>query len=67
MVLVGILLALPIPFTNYLFGGMLVVFAFALVERDGVLLLAVWGSTLAAVALSATFSHALLKFFRDLL
>lgn len=66
MVLVGILLALPIPFTNYLFGGMLVVFAFALVERDGVLLLAVWGSTLAAVALSATFSHALLKFFRDL-
>ncbi|MGN6479240.1 exopolysaccharide biosynthesis protein [Luteibacter sp.] len=66
MILVGILLALPIPFTNYLFGGMLVAFAFALVERDGALLLAVWGSTIAAVALSATFSHALLKFFRDL-
>jgi len=66
MILVGILLALPIPFTNYLFGGMLVAFAFALVERDGALLLAVWASTIAAVALSATFSHALLKFFRDL-
>jgi hypothetical protein len=66
MVLIGLLLALPIPFTNYLFGGMLVAFAFALVERDGALLLAVWASTLAAVALSATFSHALLKFFRDL-
>jgi hypothetical protein len=66
MILVGLLLALPIPFTNYLFGGMLVAFAFALVERDGALLLAVWASTLAAVALSATFSHALLKFFRDL-
>ncbi|UPG91174.1 exopolysaccharide biosynthesis protein [Luteibacter aegosomaticola] len=66
MILIGLLLALPIPFTNYLFGGMLVAFAFALVERDGALLLAVWASTLAAVALSATFSHALLKFFRDL-
>ncbi|HEY4093070.1 MAG TPA: exopolysaccharide biosynthesis protein [Luteibacter sp.] len=66
MVLIGILLALPIPFTNYLFGGMLIAFAFALVERDGVLLLAIWVTTIAMVVLSATFSHALLKFFRDL-
>ncbi|MGA7437719.1 MAG: exopolysaccharide biosynthesis protein [Luteibacter sp.] len=66
MVLIGILLALPIPFTNYLFGGMLIAFAFALVERDGVLLLAIWATTIAMVVLSATFSHALLKFFRDL-
>ncbi|QWT18645.1 exopolysaccharide biosynthesis protein [Bacillus sp. NP157] len=66
MILIGILLALPIPFTNYLFGGMLIVFAFALVERDGALLLAVWATTVAMVALSATFSHALLRFFRDL-
>jgi hypothetical protein len=66
MILIGILLALPIPFTNYVFGGMLIAFAFALVERDGVLLLAVWGTTVAAVVLSATFSHALIKFFRDI-
>lgn len=67
MILIGILLALPIPFTNYLFGAMLIAFAIALIERDGVLVLAVWIATGAMVALSATFSHALLKFFRDIL
>ncbi|MEX1826065.1 exopolysaccharide biosynthesis protein [Luteibacter sp. CQ10] len=67
MILIGLLLALPIPFTNYVFGAMLIVFAFALVERDGGLLIAVWATTLAIVAASATFSHALLRFFRDLM
>ncbi len=66
MLLVGILLALPIPFTNYVFGGMLIAFAFALVERDGVLLAMVWVTTVAIVIASATFSHALAGFFRDL-
>ncbi|UPG86588.1 exopolysaccharide biosynthesis protein [Luteibacter aegosomatis] len=66
MILVGLLLALPIPFTNYVFGAMLIVFAFALVERDGGLLIAVWLTTVAMVVASATFSHALLRFFRDL-
>jgi hypothetical protein len=66
MILVGILLALPIPFTNYVFGGMLIAFAFALVERDGALLVAVWATTAAIVVASATFSHALAGFFRDL-
>lgn len=66
MILVGILLALPIPFTNYVFGAMLIAFAFALVERDGVLLLGVWIATIAIVIASATFSRALAGFFRDL-
>lgn len=66
MVLAGILLALPIPFTNYVFGALLIAFAFALVERDGALLVAVWATTAAIVAASATFSHALAGFFRDL-
>jgi len=66
MILIGILLALPIPFTNYVFGGMLIAFAFALVERDGALLVAVWTSTLAIVVASASFSRALLGFARDL-
>ncbi|SFW39798.1 exopolysaccharide biosynthesis protein [Luteibacter sp. UNCMF366Tsu5.1] len=66
MLLIGILLALPIPFTNYVFGGMLIAFAFALVERDGVLLTMVWVTTVAIVIASATFSHALAGFFRDL-
>jgi hypothetical protein len=66
MILVGILLALPIPFTNYVFGAMLIAFAFALVERDGALLLGVWATTVAIVIASATFSRALAGFFRDL-
>jgi hypothetical protein len=66
MILIGILLALPIPFTNYVFGGMLIAFAFALVERDGALLIAVWTSTLMIVIASASFSRALLGFVRDL-
>ncbi|KRE90795.1 hypothetical protein ASG87_01275 [Frateuria sp. Soil773] len=66
MILLGLLLALPIPFTNYLFGAMLLAFAFALIERDGALLVLVWLATAASVLLSATFSHALLKLFRDL-
>ncbi|SEP12440.1 Uncharacterized conserved protein [Luteibacter sp. UNC138MFCol5.1] len=66
MILVGILLALPIPFTNYVFGAMLIAFAFALVERDGILLLAVWTSTAAMVVASATFSSALVQLFRDM-
>lgn len=66
MILLGLLLALPIPFTNYLFGAMLLAFAFALIERDGALLLLVWLVTATSVLLSATFSHALVKLFRDL-
>lgn len=42
LVLLGILLALPIPFTNYVFGFLLLLFALALLERDGALLLAAW-------------------------
>ncbi|HZH44412.1 MAG TPA: exopolysaccharide biosynthesis protein [Lysobacter sp.] len=42
IVLVGLLLALPIPLTNYLFGGLLLLFALALLERDGWLMLAAW-------------------------
>jgi hypothetical protein len=50
LVLLGILLALPIPFTNYLFGGLLLVYAFALLERDGLLMLLCWiGGVIAIV------------------
>jgi hypothetical protein len=45
---------------------MLIAFAFALVERDGALLVAVWVATAAIVAASATFSRALAGSFRDL-
>jgi len=42
LVLLGLLLSLPIPFTNYLFGVLLLLFVFALLERDGVLMLVAW-------------------------
>src|ERR1700754_2943570 len=66
MILIGVLLALPIPFTNYVFGGMLIAFAFALVELDGALLLLVWITTVAVVIASATFSRALVDLFRHM-
>ncbi|HET6396259.1 MAG TPA: exopolysaccharide biosynthesis protein [Pseudoxanthomonas sp.] len=42
LVLLGVLLALPIPLTNYLFASLLLLYALALMERDGALLLALW-------------------------
>ena len=42
LVLLGLLLALPIPFTTYLFGVLLLLFVFALLERDGALMLIAW-------------------------
>lgn len=42
LVLLGLLLALPIPFTNYLFGALLLLFALALLERDGALMGIAW-------------------------
>lgn len=38
----GLLLALPLPMTNFVFAGALLLFALALMERDGALLLALW-------------------------
>ena len=42
LVLLGFLLALPIPFTNVLFALLLLLIALALLERDGRLLLVSW-------------------------
>lgn len=47
LILTGVLLSLPIPFTNYLFGFQLLLFALALIERDGGLMLFNW---IAAIA-----------------
>ncbi|WWW37196.1 exopolysaccharide biosynthesis protein [Stenotrophomonas rhizophila] len=49
LILVAVLLSLPIPFTNYLFGFQLLLFALALLERDGMLMLLNWIGALAAV------------------
>ena len=42
LLLLGLLLSLPIPLTNYLFGGLLLVFALSFLERDGVMMLVAW-------------------------
>ena len=49
LVLLGILLALPIPFTNFLFGALLLLYALALLERDGALMLISWGAGVVAI------------------
>jgi hypothetical protein len=59
LVLLGILLALPIPFTNFLFGGLLLAYAFALLERDGLLMLLCWTAGIAAIVVFGVFSGAL--------
>lgn len=49
LVLLGVLTSLPIPFTNFVFGGLLLLFALALLERDGVLMAVAWLAGSAAV------------------
>jgi hypothetical protein len=56
LVLLGLLLSLPIPLTNYLFGALLLLFALALLERDGALLLAAWGAGAIAIAVFGVLS-----------
>ena len=59
VVLLGILLALPIPFTNYLFGALMLAYALALLERDGALMLACWGTGVIAIGVFGVASGAL--------
>lgn len=49
LLLLGLLLSLPIPLTNYLFGGLLLLFALSLLERDGVMMLVAWVAGAVAV------------------
>ncbi|BCT93044.1 exod protein [Lysobacter helvus] len=59
LVLLGILLSLPIPLTNYLFGVLLLAYALALLERDGALMLAAWIAGAIAVVVFGVLSGAL--------
>ena len=59
LVLLGFLLALPIPFTNAVFAGVLLVYALALLERDGALMLVAWALGLATVATVGVLSGSL--------
>src|SRR3546814_451545 len=59
LVLLGLLLALPIPFTNYVFGGLLLLFALALLERDGALMIVAWVAGAIALAVFGLLSGTL--------
>ena len=59
LIVLGLLLALPIPFTNYLFAGLLLLFALALLERDGVLMALAWVSGSVAVVVFGILSGSL--------
>lgn len=56
LLILGLLLALPIPLTNYPYGIVLLLYAVALIERDGVLLLVAWTLGIAAIVASALLS-----------
>ncbi|WP_353084395.1 exopolysaccharide biosynthesis protein [Stenotrophomonas sp.] len=66
LILIGLLLSLPIPLTNYLFGFQLLLFALALLERDGVLMLLNWIGAVAAVLFFGFSSGQLVGYTVDL-
>lgn len=61
LLLLGVLLSLPIPLTNYVFGGIILLFALALLERDGALMLAAWGVGIAALTTTGALSGGLIS------
>lgn len=66
LVLLGILLALPIPLTNYPFGLLLMLYAVAIVERDGALMVVAWVLGWAAIIASALLSGEVIALLQSL-
>lgn len=62
LLLLGVLLSLPIPFTNYLLGGLILLFALALLERDGAMMLVAWAAGVIAIATTGALSGGLIAF-----
>ena len=62
LLLLGFLLSLPIPFTNYPFGIILLCYAIALIERDGRLLIVGWILGIAAIVASIVLSSEVVDF-----
>lgn len=60
----GFLLLLPIPFTNFIFGGLLLLFAIALLEHDGALMLVSWIGGAAAIVTFGVLSGELIGVVR---
>ena len=62
LTVLGIALALPLPLTNYPFGLVLLAYAFALIERDGALMLVAWALGLIEIGVLVGFSSEVLAF-----
>jgi hypothetical protein len=60
LLLLGLLLALPIPLTNYLLGGLILLYSLALLERDGALMLVAWGLGIVALVTTGALSGGLI-------
>ena len=67
LVVLGVLLALPIPFTNYPFGMIVLAFSLGFIERDGLLLGIGWILGLVEIVLLAEFSGLIIGHLADLL
>jgi hypothetical protein len=61
LVILGVLLALPIPFTNYPFGIIVLAFSLGFIERDGILLSIGWILGIIEIAILAEFSSYVIK------
>lgn len=61
LVVLGVLLALPIPFTNYPFGIIVLAFSLGFIERDGILLSIGWVLGIVEIAILAEFSSYAVK------
>lgn len=66
LMLLGVLLSLPIPLTNYPLGLLILAFAVALIERDGVLLVIAWLLGGAAIVALTALSGDLIGLLRGL-
>ena len=66
LVILGILLTLPVPLTNYPFGLILLAFSFALIERDGALMLIAWGFGIAEIIAFAGFGNQIMAWAQGL-
>jgi hypothetical protein len=67
LVVLGVLLCLPIPLTNYPFGLILLAYSFALIERDGALMLIAWALGVSEIAAVAGFGNQMLAWSHEFL
>lgn len=64
LLLLGLLLLLPIPLTNYVFGSVLLIYAVALIERDGLTMVIAWALGFALYALLGFYADEVLAAIR---